>query len=121
MRGRVLQIALDAMGGDLGTAELVAGAIQAVRQSDVRIVLLGDEELIREALQQLEGPPSDAIHIIHAPQVICMDETPFDAVRKKRDSSIVQAFHLLKEKKVDAETQVLPWQLQSGILAVCQR
>lgn len=90
------------MGGDLGTVELVAGAVQAVRQFDVRMALFGDEKQIRDALLQLGWHESDAIHIIHAPQVICMDESPFDAVKKKKDSSIVQAFHLLKEKRVDA-------------------
>ncbi|MEJ2688407.1 MAG: phosphate acyltransferase PlsX [Deltaproteobacteria bacterium] len=102
MRGRVQQIALDAMGGDLGPVELVAGAVQAVQRYDVCIVLCGDEKLIRSTLQQLEVEESDALQVIHAPQVISMDETPFDAVRKKKDSSIVRAFHLLKEKRVDA-------------------
>ena len=96
------QIALDAMGGDLGTSELVAGAVQAVQQYNVRMVLIGEEKLIRAALLELGGHESDLLQIIHAPQVICMDESPFDAVRKKKDSSIVRAFHLLKEKKVDA-------------------
>ncbi len=96
------QIALDAMGGDLGTVELVAGAVEAVRQYEVRMVLCGDENRIHAALQQLGVQESDALQIIHAPQVISMDETPFDAVRKKKDSSIVRAFHLLKEEKVDA-------------------
>ena len=96
------QIALDAMGGDLGTVELVAGAVEAVQQYDVRVVLCGDEKLIRAALQQLGSQESDVLQVIHAPQVISMDESPFDAVRKKKDSSIVRAFHLLKEKKFDA-------------------
>lgn len=96
------QIALDAMGGDLGTVELVAGAVQAVRQYEVRMVLCGDENLIRSALQELGEQESETLHVIHAPQVISMDESPFDAIRKKKDSSIVRAFHLLKEKEVDA-------------------
>jgi len=102
MRKSVQQIALDAMGGDLGTVELVAGAVEAVRQYEVHMVLCGDENRIHAALQQLGVQESDALQIIHAPQVISMDETPFDAVRKKKDSSIVRAFHLLKEQKVDA-------------------
>jgi len=91
------------MGGDRGTSELVAGAVQAVHQYDVRVVLFGDQELISNALSQSgENVPSDYLTIIHAPQVISMDETPFDAVRKKKDSSIVKAFQFHKEGNVNA-------------------
>ena len=89
----MLQIALDAMGGDRGTTELVAGAIEAVRRYDVCVTLLGDQQIIDNSLAQFGSDfPSQRLTVIHAPQVISLDETPFDAIRKKKDSSIVHAF-----------------------------
>lgn len=95
-----LHIALDAMGGDRGPAELVAGALLAVRDSDLTVSLLGDEGEIRAHLKNIS--PSDKIRIVHTSQVVGMDESPFEAVRKKRDSSVVRSFALLKEGSVDA-------------------
>ncbi|HIJ79628.1 MAG: phosphate acyltransferase PlsX [Desulfobulbaceae bacterium] len=96
-----LHIALDAMGGDRGPDELVSGAIQAVCASDIEITLLGDEGLLLNALKGRKYD-SSRIHIVHTSQVIEMDESPFDAIRKKKDSSIMRAFALHKEGKVDA-------------------
>lgn len=96
-----LHIALDAMGGDRGPEELVFGAIQAVKETDLEVTLLGDEQQIQAALSKHTHHPAQ-IHIVHTSQVIAMDESPFDAVRKKRDSSIMKAFALHKEGKVDA-------------------
>lgn len=96
-----VHVALDAMGGDRGADELVLGAIQAVRGSEFEVTLLGDEQQIHNALQKYKAK-EDRIHVVHTSQVISMHETPFDAVRKKKDASIVVAFDLLKKKKVDA-------------------
>jgi len=91
------------MGGDRGTTELVAGAVEATRQFEVCVTLLGDQQFIDRSLAQFGNDyPSQRLTVVHAPQVINMDESPFDAIRKKRDSSIVKAFTLLKEKRVDA-------------------
>ena len=94
-------IALDAMGGDRGPEELVFGAIQAVEETDLKVTLFGDEQQIQAALSRYNRHP-DKIRIVHTSQVIAMNESPFDAVRKKRDSSIMRAFALHKEGKVDA-------------------
>jgi glycerol-3-phosphate acyltransferase PlsX len=96
-----VHIALDVMGGDHGPVELVSGAMQAVDTLGVEVTLLGDQGLIEEQLQ-VGGVRKSGIHIVHTTQVVSMHETPFDAVRKKKDSSIVVAFELLKNKKVDA-------------------
>lgn len=96
-----MHIALDAMGGDRGPEEVVFGAIQAVEETDLEVTLLGDEQQIQAALSKYNRHPAQ-IHIVHTSQVIAMDESPFDAVRKKRDSSIMKAFALHKEGKVDA-------------------
>ena len=96
-----LHIALDAMGGDRGPGELVSGAVLAARESDLEISLIGDQALLGAILAS-HGPPSSRIHLVHASQVVGMDESPFDAIRKKKDSSIMKAFALHKEGRVDA-------------------
>lgn len=96
-----LHIALDAMGGDRGPEEMVSGAIQAVQDSDLEITLLGDESRIAAVLKS-QNVSSPRIHIVHTSQVVDMDESPFEAIRRKKDSSIMRAFALHKEGKVDA-------------------
>jgi glycerol-3-phosphate acyltransferase PlsX len=98
-----VRIALDAMGGDRGSREVVAGAVQAVNEiEDVEVTLFGDENVITAALLDLNQSPNSRLLVTHTSQVIAMDESPFEAVRKKRDSSIIVAFDHLKKKKVDA-------------------
>jgi glycerol-3-phosphate acyltransferase PlsX len=96
-----VRIALDVMGGDHGPVELVSGALQAVDELDLEVTLLGDESLIEKQLQA-SGGGNARIRIVHTSQTISMHESPFEAVRKKKDASIVVAFKLLKDKKVDA-------------------
>lgn len=99
-----LRIALDAMGGDLGPGEMVAGAVLAVRQEEVAVTLLGDEAQIRAAIEASGCSPAEAalLEVVHTSQVIGMAESPFDAIRRKKDSSIMRAFALHKEGKVAA-------------------
>jgi glycerol-3-phosphate acyltransferase PlsX len=96
-----LHIALDAMGGDRGPEELVSGAVMAARDSDLEISLVGDQARLG-AILATHGAPSSRIHLVHASQVVGMDESPVDAIRKKKDSSIMKAFALHKEGRVDA-------------------
>lgn len=98
-----VRIALDAMGGDRGSHEVVAGAVQAVDDlEDVEITLFGDEKIINAVLRELNQSRNPRLKVTHTSQVIGMDESPFVAVRKKRDSSIIVAFDHLKKGKVDA-------------------
>jgi glycerol-3-phosphate acyltransferase PlsX len=96
-----VQIALDAMGGDRGPEELVYGAVQAVQETDVGVTLLGDEQRIRAALIDHDWPP-EKIQVVHTSQVVTMEDSPFEAVSRKKDSSIRVAFELHKKGKVDA-------------------
>ena len=98
-----MKIAVDAMGGDFAPKAIVEGAILAANElpEHIKIVLIGQEELILPLLQ--EGThPSGSIEVVHAPEVIDMDEHPTKALTQKPNSSIVYGFTLLKEKKVDA-------------------
>jgi glycerol-3-phosphate acyltransferase PlsX len=96
-----LHIALDAMGGDRGPEELVSGAIMAVNEFDLEVSLVGDQVRLATILATC-GHPSPKIHLVHASEVVGMDESPFDAIRRKKDSSIMKAFALHKEGSVDA-------------------
>ena len=96
-----LRIALDAMGGDKGPKEMVAGAVLAVQGTGISVTLLGDETRLTAALAA-HGYPAGRIEVVHASQVVAMDESPFDGIRKKKDASIVRAFALHREGKVDA-------------------
>ena len=96
-----LHIALDAMGGDRGPDELVSGAIMAANEFDLEVSLVGDQVRLG-AILATYGNLSARIHLVHASQVVGMDESPFDAIRRKKDSSIMKAFALHKEGTVDA-------------------
>lgn len=99
-----MQIALDAMGGDLGPQELIDGALLAVEQSDLRITLVGNEPVLLELLNSSTSKASllERFDIAHAQTVVQMDENPVDAIRKKKDSSIMVAFDLVKSGKASA-------------------
>ncbi|WP_035246008.1 phosphate acyltransferase PlsX [Desulfogranum mediterraneum] len=101
-----MRIALDAMGGDRGSEMLIRGAIAAVEeQSDIEVVLVGPEPLLRDTLTAVGGRGgawSDRLTIEHAPEVVGMDESPVDAVRKKKLSSVMVAFDLVKNGRADA-------------------
>ena len=89
------------MGGDRGSKELIAGALLAVEQKDLSVILVGDEKKIQSDLDVLAPSPTvlQSIEIVHASEVIEMHEHPVDAIRKKKDSSIMVAFNLVKEGK----------------------
>jgi glycerol-3-phosphate acyltransferase PlsX len=89
------------MGGELGPEEMVAGAIQAVDESDLDVVLIGDENILNRVFQK-QSRVSARLHIVHASQIVSMDESPFEAIRKKKDSSIVRAFNCVKNGEADA-------------------
>ena len=99
-----MQIALDAMAGDNGPEELIAGALLAAKEADLRVSLVGDEVLLQKHLDRLapDSDTADSINIVHASQVIEMSENPVNAIRKKKDSSVMVAFDLVKQGEADA-------------------
>lgn len=105
------RIALDAMGGDFAPGEIVAGAVEAaVGVPEVKILLVGQLSPIQAELDKLPKSLRDSaqqaiergtLQIIHAPDVAEMDDSPVDAVRKKKDCSINVAMRLVKEGRAD--------------------
>ena len=95
-------IALDAMGGDKAPDAIVAGAVSALRQyPDIRVLLAGPKQRI-EALLSGADDVRDRAEILPADDVIRMDESPMMAVRKKTDSSMVQAMLAVREGRAGA-------------------
>lgn len=88
-------VAVDAMGGDNAPSVEVEGAAAAARRWGISIILVGDSSRIEEELkkQRVEGLP---ITVHHASEVVGMHDSPSDAVRKKKDSSIRIAFELAR-------------------------
>lgn len=98
----MIKIAVDAMGGDYAPGEMVKGAVEALKKRDqVSVVLVGQKDKIEK---ELEGCtyPQDRLSIVHASEVIETGEPPVNAVRKKKDSSIVAGMNLVKRQEADA-------------------
>ena len=98
-----MRIALDVMGSDAGSLEMLRGGVQAaLAKSDIEVVLVGDSDAIHRALEK-EAPSGKArVSVHHAAEVIGMDESPGKAVRRKPDSSLCQAVDLAARHAVDA-------------------
>jgi phosphate acyltransferase len=96
-----LRIVVDAMGGDHAPANIVAGVVQALKEYPVAITLVGVEDKVRAELSKYSYP-KDSIVVHHASEVVDMDDSPIDVIRKKKDSSIAVGVNLLKENGHDA-------------------
>jgi glycerol-3-phosphate acyltransferase PlsX len=88
-------IALDAMGGDHAPAPEIAGALAAVRDNHLKVVLCGDEARLRAELAKAGGAEGEQIEIRHAPEVVTMEDHPGKVFRQKRRSSMRVAFDLV--------------------------
>ncbi len=96
-----MRVAVDAMGGDNAPLVEVEGAIAAVREYGVPVILVGDTERVQHELAKYDCKGLD-ITVHHASEVVGMHDSAADAVRKKRDSSIRVAFDLVKNGEADA-------------------
>jgi phosphate acyltransferase len=97
--GAGVRVAVDAMGGDHGPSEVVLGALDHARAfREDQVILVGDEATVRGIAGQL---PSN-VSIVHASQVVGMDEHPAMALREKKDSSILVAVDLVKNGAAEA-------------------
>lgn len=94
-------VALDAMGGDNAPVETVKGAIEATKELDVIIKLVGQEEVIKKELNKYSGYDSNRIIIVNASEVISTNEVPTTAISRKKDSSLVVGMKLVKENEAD--------------------
>jgi glycerol-3-phosphate acyltransferase PlsX len=96
-----MRIAVDAMGGDFAPQHEVLGALEAIKKdSEIEVVLVGRRDDLAKELSKY--PQTNRIHIEHAQDVVTMNDTPTQAMREKKDSSLSVATRLLKEGKVEA-------------------
>ena len=93
-----MKIIIDCFGGDKSPSANVEGAALALKaHSDLELILTGDEDAIKAELSRL-GCDSDRIEIVHAPEVITGEDKPTDAIRLKRDSSMIKAISMLRKE-----------------------
>ena len=100
--GKMVSVAVDAMGGDNAPLEIVKGVVDALNEADdILVSLVGKEEEIKAILKGLSYDES-RLKIVNATEVIEMAEPPVMAIRRKKDSSIVKALHMVKDGECDA-------------------
>ena len=97
-----MRIGVDAMGGDYAPVEIVRGAVEAAPSLDgSEIVLLGDEKKIQRELDR-HGSVNGDISVVHTSEIIDMHESPVEAVRQKKDSSISRIAQMAGKRELDA-------------------
>ena len=108
MQAKII-IAVDAMGGDNAPADIVKGCVQSLQalsnknMKNVSIKLFGPSDIVRAELSKYEHDSDiSGIEIIHAPEIVEMDESPTKAVRTKKNSSMIMAVTSVKEGHADA-------------------
>src|SRR5665648_190016 len=96
-----MKIAVDAMGGDYAPEEIVKGAVLALEERELEIILLGSMENIKEELAKYKYEKNN-ISIVNCKESIETSDFPLSAIRSKKDSSIVVGMKLLKSDEADA-------------------
>ena len=100
-----MKILLDAMGGDNAPEANIRGAIKAIKEIKSEVVLIGKEEVIRNKIKEIYNKEleeiTDKITIQNATETIEMEDTPTQAIKQKKDSSMVVGFKMLKEDEGD--------------------
>lgn len=98
----LVKVAVDAMGGDYAPAEPVKGAVEAVRADErIFVYLVGQESAVKRELAKYEYP-KDRLQVVNASEIIETGEPPVNAIRGKKDSSIVVAMNLVRRQEADA-------------------
>lgn len=99
---KLVKVAVDAMGGDNAPGEIVKGAVDAVNErNNLKVFLVGKSQKIHEELSKYQYK-SEQVEVINAEEEISCDESPVEAIRKKKDSSMVVALKMVKDKTADA-------------------
>ena len=98
----LVRVAVDAMGGDNAPTEIIKGVVEAVHADErVKVFLVGQEDVVKKELAAYSYP-AERIEVVHASEVIETGEPPVNAIRGKKDSSIVKGLGLVKNGECDA-------------------
>ncbi len=93
----MIRLVIDCFGGDKSPSVNVEGSVRALEQfPDLSLILTGDETAVRAELVRLGASEGERLSVVHAPDVIGCDEKPTDAIRIKKDSSMMRAVQLLR-------------------------
>ena len=95
-----MRVILDGMGGDHAPFEIVKGAVEAAKEMEHEIYIVGKEDLIRAELDKYKYNP-EQIKVVHAEEVITNEDSPVKAIKRKKESSMVKGHTMLKEGKGD--------------------
>ena len=99
---KLVKVAVDAMGGDHAPGEVVKGAVDAVNEkNNLKVFLVGKAPRIHEELSKYQYK-NEQIEVVNAEEEISCDESPVEAIRKKKDSSIVVGMNMVKNGEADA-------------------
>ena len=97
-----VRVAVDAMGGDNAPGEIVKGAVEAVQaENDIKVFLVGRQDAVNAELAKYTYD-KEKIEVVHAEEVIEMAEPPVNAIRKKKQSSLVIGMNMIKHQEADA-------------------
>ena len=99
-------ILVDAMGGDNAPDAVIKGAVKAINEIKSQVILIGNKDIINDKVKEFYGKEkiediSDRFYIYNTTEIITMEDKPTDAIKHKKDSSMVVGFNLLKEGKGD--------------------
>ncbi|HKV07897.1 MAG TPA: phosphate acyltransferase PlsX [Thermoanaerobaculia bacterium] len=97
-----MPIAVDAMGGDYAPQSAVEGAVRAAAEDGASVILVGDRARVEAELRKHGGDASGRIEVVHAEEVVGMDEPAITPIRKKRRSSIRLCAELVKDGRAQA-------------------
>ncbi len=98
-----MRIAIDAMGGDNAPAEIVKGCVQASQSIDAKLILVGDQEKLNAELAKYQDSCDQSkLEVVHASEIISGEDSPVQAVRHKKDSSMVRAVRMVADGEADA-------------------
>ena len=96
-----MKIVVDAMGGDYAPKAVIEGVVSAIDELNIPIVLVGIKDQVEKELARFKYP-AQMIEIVHAPEVVGMDEPATTSIRKKKNSSISIGINLLKDPAYSA-------------------
>lgn len=101
MKGVTMKVVVDGMGGDNSPEAIVEGCVLAQKEYDIDIIITGQEDLIKKELEKYEYTKG-RITILNTTEIISTNEAPVKALKTKKDSSLVKALELVKNKEADA-------------------
>ena len=96
-----MKIVVDGMGGDNAPKAIVSGVVEAIKEYNVEILITGDKDILEKEFSAYEFDRSK-LEIVHTTEIIQNEDKPVQAIRRKKDSSMVVGLNLVKEKKADA-------------------